>query len=87
MGSAWREWPLGRSDLGVQGIQDVRLGGDEARMAVIDPGYQDAGTKSKGSLPSGSLAAGLVLYVRSCKSLASCTAFYALGDICTVCTA
>ena len=51
MGSAWRGWPLERrSDLRVQGIQDVQLGDDGSRMAVIDPSYQDAGTKWEGMI-------------------------------------
>jgi hypothetical protein len=45
MGSAWRGWPPKRSDLRVQGIQDAQLGDDGSRMAVIDPSYQDAGTR------------------------------------------
>lgn len=61
MGSAWRGWPLKRSDLRVQGIQDVRLRDDGSRMAVIDPSYQDAGTGWEGKigLPGSLLAAGL----------------------------
>lgn len=61
MGSAWRGWPLKRSDLRVQGIQDVRLRDDGSRMAVIDPSYQDAGTGREGriGLPGSLLAAGL----------------------------
>jgi hypothetical protein len=78
--SALRGWPLGRSDLGVQGIQDVQLGGDGSRMAVIDPSYQNAGTRLKGTLFPGSLAAGLVLYVRSCTSLADADSSHAVGD-------
>lgn len=61
MGSAWRGWPLeNRSDLRVQGIQDVQLGDDGSRMAVIDPSYQRCRNKMReldGSSP-GSPAAG-----------------------------
>ena len=65
MGSAWRGWPLeNRSDLRVQGIQDVQLGDDGSRMAVIDPSYQDAGTRWEGKIVhTGLLAAGPILYV------------------------
>jgi hypothetical protein len=70
----------GRSDLGSQGIQDVQLGGDGSRMAVIDPSYQNAGTRLRSSLFPGSLAAGLHLYVLSCSSLADTDSSHAFGD-------
>ena len=48
----------------VQGIQDVQLGDDGSRMAVIDPSYQDAGTRWEGKIVhTGLLAAGPILYV------------------------
>jgi hypothetical protein len=70
--SAWRGWPLGRhcdQIWGFKGIQDVQLGGDGSKMAVIDPSYHAAGTRLKGSLFPGSPVAGLVPYVRCCNSL------------------
>ena len=67
MGSAWRGWPPKRSDLRVQGIQDAQLGDDGSRMAVIDPSYQDAGTRwdGKGRIVSPRVASGgrSILYV------------------------
>jgi hypothetical protein len=48
----------------VQGIQDVQLGDVGSRMAVIDPSYQDAGTRWEGRIVhTGSLAAGPIVYV------------------------
>jgi hypothetical protein len=51
-----------RGDL-VQGIQDVQLGDHGSRMAVIDPSYQDAGTRWEDNRSPRDSDGGLILYV------------------------
>jgi hypothetical protein len=64
-----------RGDL-VQGIQDVQLGDHGSRMAVIDPSYQDAGTRWEDNRSPRDSDGGLILYVglatRSLAALRPC---------------